>query len=342
MKLKWVWVLLVVALFTVVALPPVNSFAEKKTTVLRLVVSTPPDDYPLGHSLNELAKKFNERAQGDYKIEIHAGGALAKLPEYFDAVRIGAVEMASAGWTIFSFLDPRLGAIELPFLYNNNAAANAAIKDILPLYDQILQEKFNAKGLGLFAFTASELMTVKPVKNLEEFKGILVGAISPVTASMAKDLGGSPVTIMWTDMYESLQKKVVDGTVFNIHAAKVMSLFDVCKYATISFGPASFQGLSINLAIWKKMPEPIKKILQEEADASNRWLGEMFAKMVQDEIKELGAKGVSFYMLPPAERARWVEATAANRDKQLASFGEFGEKIRQSAEAANQLHPYTE
>jgi TRAP-type C4-dicarboxylate transport system substrate-binding protein len=186
------------------------------------------------------------------------------------------------------------------------------------------------------------LVTVKPVKNLEEFKGILVGAISPVTASMAKDLGGSPVTIMWTDMYESLQKKVVDGTVFNIHAAKVMSLFDVCKYATISFGPASFQGLSINLAIWKKMPESIKKILQEEADASNQWLGEMFAKMVQDEIKELGTKGVSFYMLPPAERARWVDATAANRDKQLAGFGEFGEKIRKSAEAANQLHPYTE
>ena len=44
----------------------------------------------------ESAKKFNERAKGEYVIEVHAGGALVKLPEYFDAVRIGAVEIADA------------------------------------------------------------------------------------------------------------------------------------------------------------------------------------------------------------------------------------------------------
>ncbi len=127
---------------------PDTSFARDKPETLRLVVSTPPNDYPLGYSLNEMAKKFNKRAKGEYIMEIHAGGALAKLPEYFDAVRIGAVEMASAGWTIFSFLDPKLGAIEVPYLFNNNEAANYEVKYILPLYDQILQEKFNAKGIG--------------------------------------------------------------------------------------------------------------------------------------------------------------------------------------------------
>ncbi len=184
------------------------------------------------------------------------------------------------------------------------------------------------------------MITTRPVKKLEDIKGLLIGSISPVASAVIKELGGSPVTIMWTDMYESLQKKVVNGAVFNIHAAKVMSLFDVCKYATLSFGPASFQGLSINLDVWNKMPDYIKKILQEEADVSNKWLGKMFSKLVKDEIKELGKKGVSFYYLQPAERERWVKATSGYRESQLNSFGDFGQKIKKIAEDANKKYPY--
>jgi TRAP-type transport system periplasmic protein len=343
MKQKWFLIsVMVVAVVAVTLMMPDNSFAQKKPVILRLVVPTPPNDYPLGTSLEEMAKKFNTRAKGEYKIEIHAGGALAKMPEYFDAVRIGAVEMASVGWTIFSFLDPRLGVIEAPFLFNNNDAANYAIKGILPVYDQLLQEKFNAKGLGLFAFTASEMVTTKPAKTIDEMKGLLIGAISPVASAMAKDLGASPVTIMWPDLYESLQKKVVSGTVCNIHAAKVTNLFEVCKYTTVAFGPVSYQGLSINLDVWKKMPVPIQKILQEEADGTNKWLGSTFSKLVNDEIQELSKKGVTFYSLPTAEREKWAKATAAYREKQLTGFGDFGTKIRQAADEANKKFPYKE
>ena len=344
MKRLWFMVSVLVTIVIGLALVlPGASFAKEKTTVLRLVVPTPPNDYPLGYSLNEMAKKFNERANGAYKMEVHAGGALAKLPEYFDAIRIGAVEMGSVGWTIFSFLDPRLGIIEAPFLFESNDAANYAVKELLPLYDKLLQEKFNAKGLGLVAFTASELLTTKPVRKLEDIKGMLIGAVSPVSAAMIKDIGGAPVTIMWSDMYESLQKKVVDGTIFHIHAAKVMNLYEVCKHMTIAFGPTSFQGLSINLDVWKKMPAHIQKIFQEESDASHTWIGEEFPKLVADEIKELSSqKGVTFYSLPSAERERWAKATEAFREKQLTDAGEFGTKVRQIADKANAKFPYVD
>ena len=332
------FVLLILALVAVPAAVPGNAFAKAK--VLRLVVPVPPNDYPLAYSLGEMAKKFNERAKGEYEIEIFAGGALAKMPEYFDAVRVGAVEMASVGWTIFSFLDPRLGAIEEPYLFNNNDAANYAVKDILPLYDEILQKKFNAKGLGLHAFTASELLSTKPIKSLEDIKGMMIGSISPMGSIMAKDLGASPVTIMWTDMYESLQKNVVDATIFNIHAGKVMSIYDACKYATLFFGLASYQGLSINLDVYKKMPAHIKTILHEESDASNQWVGKIFGEMVEQEIKDYTKDGIQFYTLPPTERERWVKATIATRDEHFQKYGEFGAKIKAIADEANKKFPY--
>ena len=103
---------------------------------------SPAGDWPLAFLSFELAKRFNARVS-EYQIEVYAGGALAKLPEYFDAVRIGAVEMSCAPWAMFSNLDPRLGVIETPFLFVSSRAASSASMDLLPLYDQLLQKNFH-------------------------------------------------------------------------------------------------------------------------------------------------------------------------------------------------------
>jgi TRAP-type C4-dicarboxylate transport system substrate-binding protein len=334
---------LVMAFFLIGVVASGTAIAQKKPIVLRLVVPAPPNDWPLTYKDKELAKRFNERARGEYVMEVHAGGALAKLPEYFDAVRIGAIEMADAPWGMYSFLDPRLGLIEIPFLFDNANAQNSAIKQIEPLYDQILQEKFNAKGFGLLNPGGMQLFSTRPVKTLEDWKGLLCGAISPPTAVLIKELGGSPVTIMWTDMYEAMQKKVIDATTQGSHGGVILGLPEICKYVTIFFGVAGWNGFSINLDIWKKMPESIQKILQEEVEKAADWMTKTTSTVVGDgDMKTLKEKGVSVYFVPRAERARWKKQLEPYKEKQFASFGELGQKIKKIAEEANKKHPYTQ
>ena len=338
-----VFVVLVIAvLFSgVFILGPQTAYA-KKPVLLRLVVPSPPGDWPLTFCNEELARKFNERAKGEYVIEVHAGGALAKLPEYFDAVRIGAVEMACAPWGMFSFLDPRLGIKETPFLFATSPAVSSACKPLLPLYDQILQEKFNAKGLSIMNTGGMQLFSTKPVKTLEDWKGLLTGAISPPVAAMIKELGGSPVTIMWTDMYESLQKGVIDATTQSTHGALVMGMTDVCKHVTLFFGAALWNGFQINLDLWKKMPKDIQKILQEEATATAEWMNNITdTKIGKDDVKKYKEIGVAVYILPKAERDRWEKALTPHIEKEISRFGEFGQKVKKIADDANRKHPYS-
>ena len=119
MKKKAIFISILVMAFLFVGVVILGSQpVYAKAKLLRLVVPKPPGDWPLTFTSDELARKFNERTKGkEYVMEVHAGGALAKLPEYFDAVRIGAVELACAPWAMFSFLDPRLGIKETPFLF---------------------------------------------------------------------------------------------------------------------------------------------------------------------------------------------------------------------------------
>ena len=154
----------------------IHEAVAKGPIIIRLVQPAPAGDFPLTYKDMELAKRFNARAKDEYKIEVHAGGALVKVPEFIDAVRIGAVEMACIDWGIFSFLDPRLGAEGIAFLADSEEADIAMAKPMVPLFDAVFQEKFNQKALGRYSSGVMGIYSNKPIKSLEDMKGLLVGS----------------------------------------------------------------------------------------------------------------------------------------------------------------------
>lgn len=342
--MKKLSILLFLCSMTFFALNIISSepaMAQKKPIVIRHVIPTPEGDYPQTFRDKEMAKRFNERAKGEYVIEVYAGGALAKLPEYFDAIRIGAVEMAFSNWGMFTFLDPRFGLLETPFLFNNNHATNEACKSLLPLYDQILQEKFNAKGIAMMNTGGLGLWSQKPIKTLADWKGLLVASVSPITSQMIKDIGGSPVTIVFFEIYEALAKKTVDAASQSAHGGVVFNFPEICKYFTAFYSIPAPAGYSINLDVWKKMPPHIQKILQEETARAADWMGKtLVTELPESDLKVFKEKGVSVHFLPKEEREKWAKQLEPYKEKQLSSFGELGQKIKKIAEEMNKKYPY--
>ena len=341
-KKAGMWLLLTVGLIAVSLLVSGMAFAAKKPVTLRMVIATPEGDWPQTYRDKEMAKRFNERANGEYVIEVYTGMALAKLPEFFDAVRIGAVEMQFSNWGMFSFLEPRLGLLETPFLYDSNAATAAAVKKLLPYYDPILQERFNAKGLVMMSTGGLGFWSQKPLNTLEDLKGIMTATVSPGTSTMLKELGGSPVTIVFTDIYESLQKKVVDAATQSAHGGVVFSFPDVCKHYTVIYCMPAPAGYSINLKAWKKMPRHIQDILLEETQTAADWMNNVMETELPDfDLNKFKEKNVTVHYMPKEERDRWVEKIRPYTDKELEKFGELGAATRKIADEVNQLHPYT-
>ena len=314
----------------------------KGPVILRLVQPAPAGDFPLTYKDMELAKRFNARTD-EYQIEVHAGGALVKIPEFIDAVRIGVVEMACIDWGIFSFLDPRLGAEGIAFLSDNEESNIAMAKPMVPLFDQVFQEKFNQKALGRYSTGLMGIYSNKPIKRLEDMKGVLVGSGSPPTSDMLKALGAAPTIIMWTDLFESLQKHTIDATMQTSHGAVAMQIVDATKYLTPFNGHGCWNGYTINLDVWKKMPPNIQKILQEEVDAACDWMGKTELKLFyEDDPKVVKKKGLQIFVLSNAERGRWKAQAAQLQEKQIAALGEFGRKIKAIADEANKRFPYDE
>ena len=174
-------------------------------------------------------------------------------------------------------------------------------------------------------------------------QGLLVGAISPPLAALMKELGAAPVTIMWTDLYESLQKKVINSATQGAHGAVVMGLMDPCKYFSVAYFVSGWNGFTINLDLWKAMPDKIQKILQEEATASAVWMNRTVdGELGEKDLTFFKEKNVEVYFIPKQERERMMKKVEPYTTKQLNSMGDFGRQVKQIADEVNARVPYTE
>lgn len=283
---------------------------------------------------------FNSRCAPDYTIEFYPAEQMLSFPEILDGVRTGAAEMGVVTPNFYSFDEPKLGAVELPFLLNNLEAHIAAVPELKPLYGDILEQQFNQKLLCLHNYTGMALLSTKPVKTLDDWDGLLVQAISPVIASMVEALGGSSVTGQpYTESYSLLEKGTVDAVITAPAAMRIFALTDVAKNMTAAYMVPAIHGFSINLDAWNKLPGDIQDIMVEEAekqsDVIDQWLKEEWVK----DRQAIADAGVEIYDVPADELARWKEACQPLFDEQMAALGEFGDKIKKIADDANAKHP---
>jgi len=317
--------------------PPPSTTAAPKMT-LRLTIPNPPGD-ELTVNCEEFAAAVAKRTNGQYIVRVFPGETQIKLPETYDAVRTGAAEMALIGIGIFEGMDPRLA--ELPFTVNNIRANEAAAWPFAQLCStEVHEKKLNMKVIACYATGGQELWSTKPVKTLEDWKGLLCGASNPESSAVITGLGGSSVPISWTDFYTALQKKTVDACLNSIRGSIVFKIPDVAKYLTLCYSTGTYLAYHINLDTWNKLPKDIQQIIFDEAQAASlRMQAQQIKEREETDLDTVVKSGVNVYDLPKAEYERWKAALAPYVNKRLAEMGDFGVKSKAIYDKVNAEFP---
>jgi TRAP-type C4-dicarboxylate transport system substrate-binding protein len=331
-------ILILLSIVLIIALTGSFTACPSKGPVVLKMASAALFEY--GDVEQAFVDAFNERCGPDYTIEYYGAEQMLSFPELLDGVRTGAADMGAITPSANSADDPRLGANELPFLFNNIDAEIYAVSGLKPLYNEVLEEKFNQKLLCLHNYTAVELISTKPVKTLEDWDGLLVQAISPSTAALIEALGGAPVTgVSYTESYSILEKGTVDGVITAPAAMRIFGLTDVAKYMSLSYSVAALHGFSINLDSWDKLPSSIQNILLEEAQTASDGIDQWLKGEWENDFALLAAAGADIYVVPQSEIDRWKAACQPYTNQQMAALGDFGVQVVAIADEANARYP---
>lgn len=324
-----------VSLFILLVISPFPAQAQK-ITVLKMA-SAAIAEY--AEVEKRFVDSFNAKCGPGFKIEFYPAQQMVPFPELLDAVRTGTADMGVITPNAHSAYDPRLAVVELPFLFNNIDAHMYAVPKIEPIYAKILEEKFNQKLLCLHNYSAVELFSTKPVRRLEDWKGLLVQSISPVTSAVVKALGGSSVAIPYTEAYQALSKKTVDAVITAPAAGRVFALPEVAPHMTLSYMVAAVHGFTINVKVWNRLPAKIQQLLLEEAKAHSKYYDDWVKKEYFADLDRLSKAGVQIYAIPDSEISRWKGAVRAYVEEQLKTLGDVGKSVMEIAAEANAKYP---
>jgi TRAP-type C4-dicarboxylate transport system substrate-binding protein len=210
---------------------------------LRLSTFVPPVHVIYREILIPWAQEVAKATNGEVKVTLYPSMQLGgKPPDLFRQAQDGVVDIVFTlpGYTSPAF--PRTQMIELPGLKPDGLAATNMMWDLLDPY--LLPEYEGTKVIALWGAEDAGLMTrAKPIRSLDDIKGLRMRAPSAAQAKQLEVMGAVPIAMPITELYPGLERGVIDGAMVPFSVILDFRLGEVAKTYTIPgplFGRSSF------------------------------------------------------------------------------------------------------
>ncbi|HRP95602.1 MAG TPA: TRAP transporter substrate-binding protein [Rhodocyclaceae bacterium] len=254
-------------------------------------------------------RQVSECTGGEVEFEVFpAGTQLGNVARQQEQVMAGVVDVAHGLHGIPRGRFPRTSLIDMPFLTDDAGAATHALWQLLP--DVLAEEYKGLKVLALHAHNGGLLHTSKKkVETMEDMKGLRIRTPSPAVSDMLSFLGATPQGLPPGEVYENLQRGVLDGTVFPWDPVKSFGLNEVLNYhLDIGVYTVSFFFVMNERAYARLSPKAQACIDEHSGDALVAKFDDWWDAWDAPGREEAMAAGHVITELSDAERARWREA----------------------------------
>jgi TRAP-type C4-dicarboxylate transport system substrate-binding protein len=149
---------------------------------------------------------------------------------------------------------------------------------------------------------------------------------------MITALGGIPVSLPMPELYQSLQKNIVQGALYPIETNKGWRMGEVVDYLTLSTSIAYTSSFYVvmNKKKWAQIPDDLKPVIMEINQEWAKKHGQAWDDSDREGMEFLKSLDREVISLSDAEAARWQKAVAPVVEtyiKKMNNNGFDGEKI---------------
>lgn len=256
------------------------------------------------------AEQVEKRTNGRVKIEFFWSSSLVKGPDILNAVRNGIVEMGKIFTVDHVGQLPLAQLGNLPFTTDDVYVIQKAMADMIAKYPAWKKE-FDQQGivrLGGLATGTVNILSKKPVKSLDDLKGLTIRARGP-QATVLKQVGAVPVSIAFGELYEALDRGVVGSTImYELSIMPYKFNETATNFTYVGLGHA-IQAEIMNRDYFESLPADIRKILMDTMAEAEIWYSMTFADKLAKETKQMetgdGTPKVTFFQFPEADLKKW-------------------------------------
>lgn len=301
-----------------------RAYAQEKIE-LKVTTFVPPTHGFVVDVLEPWVKDLEKRTGGRIAGRVFAGNSpFGKTENQADQVKQGVTDV---GWGLNGIPRgrlPRSSIMEFPFVAESADSASKALWAMLP---GVLADDYKGfKVLALHCHNPGLFHTRdKKLEGIFDVKGLRMRAPNPPTQALLQYLGAAPVGMPPGQVYESLEKGVIDGAVFPWDAIKGFRLETLLKEHLDARVYTSCFHIVMNEAKYASLPADLKKAIDDTTGLAmvNRF-GEWWNRWDQAGLDAVKARGHTIVSVSNDAREKWRVQLRPVIDQELAALEKGG------------------
>lgn len=271
------------------------------------------------------AREIEARTQGAVAVQVSPGtSALGQAQNQIDQVKNGIVDVAFGICGLPRGRMTRSTIVEMPLLVSKAGAGSRALWN---LYPKMLGPDYaGIRPLVLMTHNGGLIHTrERQINTPEDLRGLRIRTPSPTVSMMLEFLGASPVGMPPGQVYENMQRGVLDGAAFPWDPVRAFKLGEVSRFhCEANLYTAAFW-FGMNERKYQSLPPDVRRVIDQASGPA------LLAKVQGwwDAWDAAGratavARGNTIVTLSREQRAQWGRTLVPLYNKAMIDFESQG------------------
>lgn len=276
----------------------------------------PAGTFP-GKQMAHWAEEMKKRTNGKVEVRTYPGGTLLGARDMYDGVSKGVADIGLGSPSYDPGRFPLTAGISMPLDFPNATVASqtlwAVTKEFKP------KEYDGFKLIAMFTTEPGYIQSRNPVRNLADLNGMKLRAAG-TGVPVLQALGAAPVGMPMPEVPQSVQTRVIDGTMTSREVLRDFRLAEQLKHVTdYPTVVVTFAAVMDNKR-WEALPPDVKKVIDELAEEMPLWTGKYHDHENVGAAMDWAKKShnLQVHSLGPQEKAAWDARLAPMVDAWIA------------------------
>lgn len=290
--------------------PAEEEAAAEPKEIIEVKYGLSQNEDHLGSKASQFFADYIMERDDSIQFTLYFNSQLGDESTMLQSLAAGSLDMMGVSFSTLSSTVPEMNIMSLPFFYGSAENFIKVTRDEA-FFNEVaaLLRPMGFEPVGVLGvFTRSLANTKHTVRTPEDVAGLKVRVMdNPLYIDVFNELGASPVTVPFPEVYTGLQQGLIEGEETGIETVISMSFYEVEKYYSDINYQYSGGFECVSAALWEKLSDEQRALFYEAAGAANDYFMELQAESLENDKQTAIDNGVEFTELTEEERDAFRE-----------------------------------
>ncbi|UCH75325.1 MAG: TRAP transporter substrate-binding protein [Rhodospirillales bacterium] len=298
-----------------------------------------PVDSPEGKVFQKFADLAETYSGGSIKVVVYPNEQLGKTDAVMEQMKLGTVHLYGEGSSYLRKWVPEIEWISAAFMFDDRDHwVRFMNTDLVKGWFDEASKKAGIMVLGdptgVQRGPYRVMVTRRDVKNFDDISGLKL-RMHPSKTAVATwtHLGADVKTLAWTDVYQSIDKGIVEAVNSPIALVESMRFYEVAPHVVRHDEYYQSIGFMMNSKAYDALDDAQRAAVHKAYEEAGAYSFEIMEQTANESIERMKAKGVTFL---DVDRAPFVKSMGAFYER-LEAEGKLPEGFLEAVAASRKM-----